>query len=177
MTVPGVLGTLVGCVPMLALGLGKRAETVEPMLATVRPTRLIMMLPPPASCSFAAIVGQFGQHGASDAAACEGQGGFFLEAQRLRRAHTLVGERTPVQAHAMVKASGAAFDQGFRQRVSGQLSYHRVGGHMWWVDRPALFYIALLSGTTLNYSSPSADPTSIHRHDERLLSRHAIRQL
>ena len=125
----------------------------------------------------AAIVGQFGQHGASDAATCEGQGSSFLEAQRLRSARTPVGERTPVQAHAIAEASGAAFDQGFRQRVSGQLSYHRVGGHMWWVDRPALFYIALLSGTTLNYSSPSADPTSIHRHDERLLSRHAIRQL
>ena len=43
----------------------------------------------------AAVVGQFGQHGASDAATCEGQGSFFLEAQRLRSAHTPVGERTP----------------------------------------------------------------------------------
>jgi hypothetical protein len=38
----------------------------------------------------------------------------------------------------MAEASRAAFDQGFQQRVSGQLSYHRVGGHMWWVDQPAL---------------------------------------
>ena len=48
---------------------------------------------------------------------------------------------------------------------------------MWFVDGPALFRTALLSGTTFNYSSPSADPTSIRRHDEKPLSRHAIRQL
>ena len=43
----------------------------------------------------AAVVGQFGQHGASYVATCEGQGSSFLEAQRLRSAHTPVGERTP----------------------------------------------------------------------------------
>jgi hypothetical protein len=48
-----------------------------------------------------------------------------------------------------------------------------VGGYMWFVDRPVLFHIALLSGTTLNYCSASTDPTSIHRHDKGQLSHHS----
>jgi hypothetical protein len=95
----------------------------------------------------AAIVGQLGQHGASDAATCEGQGSFFLEALPLRSAHTPVGERTPVQAHAIAEASGAAFVQGLQQRVPGQLFHHRAGGYVWFVGRSALFHTALLSGT------------------------------
>src|SRR5215203_1163018 len=111
----------------------------------------------------AAVVGQVGQHGASDAATCEGRGSFFLEAQRLRSAHTPVGERTPVQEHAIAEASGAAFDQGFQQRVPGQLFHHRAGGYVWFVGRYGLFHTALLSGTTLNYCSASADSTSARR--------------
>jgi hypothetical protein len=112
-------------------------------------------------------------YGTSDAAACECQDGFFLETQRLRRAHTLVGERAPVKAHAMAESSRAAFDQGFQQRVSGQLFRRRVGGYKWFVDRPVLFQIALLSRTILNYRSASTDPTSIRRRDEGQLSHHS----
>ena len=123
----------------------------------------------------AAIVGQLGQHGASDAATCEGQGSFFLEALPLRSAHTPVGERTPVQAHAIAEASGAAFVQGLQQRVPGQLFHHRAGGYVWFVGRSALFHTALLSGTPLNYCSASADSTSVRRHDEGQLFHRASR--
>ena len=118
----------------------------------------------------AAIVGQFGQHGTSDPAACECQDCFLLEAQRLRSAHTPVGERTAVQAHATAETPGAAFDQGFQKRVPGQLFRHRVRGCVWIVDRPALFHTALLSSTVFNDSIATSDPTSIRRHDEGGLS-------
>src|SRR5918997_3470763 len=114
------------------------AWTAAP-LATVRPTRLIMMLPPPASRAYRRCRRAVRPTRASDAATCEGQGSFFLEAQRLRSAHTPVGERTPVQVHAIAEASGAALDQGFQQRVLGQLFHHRAGGYVWFVGRSALF--------------------------------------
>jgi hypothetical protein len=59
----------------------------------------------------------------------------------LRSAHTPVGERTPVQAHAIAEASGAAFVQGLQQRVPGQLFHHRAGGYVWFVG--LLFSIPL----------------------------------
>ena len=123
----------------------------------------------------AAVVGQFGLHGASDAATCEGRGSFFLEAQRLRSAHTPVGERSPVQEHAIAEASGAALDQGFQQRVPGQLFHHRAGGYVWFVGRSVLFHTVLLSGTPLSYCSASADSTSVRRHDEGQLFHRASR--
>jgi hypothetical protein len=65
----------------------------------------------------------------------------------------------------LAEASGAAFDQGFQQWIPGQLFRHRMGGHVWFVGRPAVFHTALLSGKVFNYSSASAAPTSIRRYD------------
>ena len=81
----------------------------------------------------AAIVGQFGQHGASDAAACECQSGFFFEAQRPRSVQALVGERTTVQAHATPEAARATFDQRSGTGLDEHRSWETFNAS---VDRP-----------------------------------------
>src|SRR5215210_2146381 len=96
----------------------------------------------------AALVRQVGQGEAGDATTREGQGSLFFDAQRLGSVRALVGERSPVQAHAFPKAARAAFGQGVEEWVAGQTVVDSLERWCLLAVRVHRFHVALLSVAT-----------------------------